>query len=109
MLTQVSHYKSTFTFQSINILIPVLSNLLLNPLIGEEEEKGPKNLIQKFLATKYQRLVTLFLLLRSILNMSRCQENLKDEIKNNLLDLVSECISTEVHFEVSLPLRLTLM
>lgn len=62
-----------------------------------------KFVIEKFQATKYQRLVTLFILLRTVLKMSNDRKHISNEIKNNCLDLVSECISTDNSINVSSP------
>jgi len=64
-------------------------------------EKGNKKaLIQNVLATKYQRMVTLFLLLSKVLKMSYSQENIKDEIRNEILEIIGNCINPEINYKV---------
>jgi hypothetical protein len=78
-----------------NTLLQIIVNMLGTEMNSTEitsEESNKEDTLQKFLATKYQRLVTLFLLLRTVLTMSVTQENLKEETRTSILELVSKCI-----------------
>ena len=73
-----------------NIVNMLKEEMKCNKVEDTSKEDKKKNSLQKFLATKYQRIVTLFLLLNTVLKMSYSFENVKDEIRNGILDIVAE-------------------